>query len=316
MSNSEKTQLPSKERANPEMDIGWQRFLADLGTAPSDVEITAARRAFKAAWGMRSAAHETPQQTSSEPDAYLVEETDGWQYLASTKPDAEAVQRRHAGSTIITLYRRPAPDAPQPASKKLLQDLQYYLQNSLGVHPDYDGASRVTLLLGVEEALKRVAHETPVRLTDAECRGVIADLEDRDWRGFTKDDVRMFDELINARRAAQETECAPSALQTERDVYCLVLGTLVRKLDAVHEDPRYKAVWESFMLHGGRYTEPTYTEELERARAVLNHYDEAHAQKAEVPQGKICMHPQCLSPDNCKADDKSGYCDCLAVQSL
>jgi hypothetical protein len=61
----------------------------------------------------------------------------------------------------------------------------------------------------------------------------------------------------------------PQQLQTERDTLCLLLGTLVRKLDAVHEDERYKAVWTSYMLHGGRYTEPTYTEELDRARAYL-----------------------------------------------
>ena len=88
---------------------------------------------------------------------------------------------------------------------------------------------------------------------------------------------------ICALRPTHETlSDEPRTLQTERDVYCLVLGTLVRKLDAIHEDPRYKAVWESFMLHGGRYTEPTYTEELERARAVLNHYDEVNTKKAKL----------------------------------
>ena len=66
----------------------------------------------------------------------------------------------------------------------------------------------------------------------------------------------------------------PSALQTERDVLCLTLGTLVRKLDAVHVDSRYKAVWESYMLHGGRYREPTYTAELDAARKLLGSFNE------------------------------------------
>lgn len=73
-----------------------------------------------------------------------------------------------------------------------------------------------------------------------------------------------------------------SALQTERDTYCLVLGTLVRKLEAIHEDPRYKAVWQSFMLHGGQYTEPTYTEELEAAQKILRHFSESGAPQGEA----------------------------------
>lgn len=49
--------------------------------------------------------------------------------------------------------------------------------------------------------------ETPTRLTDAACQEVIADLAAREWVGLTKDDVRMFDNLINARRGAVETTC-------------------------------------------------------------------------------------------------------------
>ena len=76
------------------------------------------------------------------------------------------------------------------------------------------------------------------------------------------------------------------ALQTERDCYCLLLSNLVRRLDEIHDDPRYKAVWESFMLHGGRYTEPTYTEQLEAARAYLQ-----RAESAEKPE---LLHSQIL----------------------
>lgn len=47
------------------------------------------------------------------------------------------------------------------------------------------------------------------------------------------------------------------------------LKKLVEKLEAVHADPRYLAVWQSYMIHGGRYTEPTYTAELEAAKAFL-----------------------------------------------
>ena len=43
----------------------------------------------------------------------------------------------------------------------------------------------------------------------------------------------------------------------------------VNKLDAIHEDPAYKSVWASYMIHGGRYQGPTYTAELAAVRAVL-----------------------------------------------
>ena len=48
------------------------------------------------------------------------------------------------------------------------------------------------------------------------------------------------------------------------------LQGLVDKLDEIHEDPRYKSVWTSYMIHGGRYHGPTYVEELARARAALS----------------------------------------------
>lgn len=61
----------------------------------------------------------------------------------------------------------------------------------------------------------------------------------------------------------------PPTLQTERDCYCLLLSALVRRMEECHADERYKAVWHSYMIHGGKYTEPTYTAEFERARDFL-----------------------------------------------
>lgn len=87
--------------------------------------------------------------------------------------------------------------------------------------------------------------------------------------------MRLLCEELQARREIDrggEPSDEPSPLQIERDVYCLALSRLVRKLEAVHEDPRYKAVWESYMIHGGQYTEPKYTEELKGARELLSHY--------------------------------------------
>lgn len=48
------------------------------------------------------------------------------------------------------------------------------------------------------------------------------------------------------------------------------LEELVVRLEEVHEDPRYEAVWISYQTHGGRYTEPTYTKQLASAKALLS----------------------------------------------
>lgn len=44
---------------------------------------------------------------------------------------------------------------------------------------------------------------------------------------------------------------------------------LLNRLDAVHNDPRYESVWQMYWIHGGVYTEPTYTAELDDLRAAL-----------------------------------------------
>lgn len=94
--------------------------------------------------------------------------------------------------------------------------------------------------------------------------------------------MTAWEHEVHEKEHAPETE---GALQIERDVYCLALSRLVRKLEEVHEDPRYKAVWESFMIHGGKYTEPTYTEEFESAKKMLRHFQtEPPAMKAGEEQ--------------------------------
>ena len=44
---------------------------------------------------------------------------------------------------------------------------------------------------------------------------------------------------------------------------------LVAKLDAVHADPKYRAVWTNAEIHGMRYSGPRYDDELESLREVL-----------------------------------------------
>lgn len=110
-----------------------------------------------------------------------------------------------------------------------------------------------------------------------------------------------------------------TALQTERDTYCFVLGNLVRKLEAIHEDPRYKAVWESFMLHGGRYTEPTYTTEFEAAQKILRHFsDEPPPSEKATPVNvpDPCTELRIVEEERARAYEALGWClECSMSQA-
>ena len=68
--------------------------------------------------------------------------------------------------------------------------------------------------------------------------------------------------LATIREQAAEIQRLREALEA--------LEALVNRLDVVHADPRYQSVWQLFMIHGGVYTEPTYTNELQNARAALS----------------------------------------------
>ena len=45
---------------------------------------------------------------------------------------------------------------------------------------------------------------------------------------------------------------------------------LQRKLEEVHADHRYQAVWHMYMIHGGNYTEPKYEKELVEHKSALD----------------------------------------------
>jgi uncharacterized protein YhaN len=47
------------------------------------------------------------------------------------------------------------------------------------------------------------------------------------------------------------------------------LQSLCDRLDKVHDDPNYAAVWRVSQIHIGQYTGPTYWNELAAARAAL-----------------------------------------------
>lgn len=49
-----------------------------------------------------------------------------------------------------------------------------------------------------------------------------------------------------------------------------VLRNLVSKLEHVHADPEFIGVWTINQLHNGKYTGPTYVDELKEAKALLS----------------------------------------------
>ncbi len=46
-------------------------------------------------------------------------------------------------------------------------------------------------------------------------------------------------------------------------------AALVAKLDTIHEDHRYQAVWTIAQAHNGSYEGPQYRDELEALRSLL-----------------------------------------------
>ncbi len=77
-------------------------------------------------------------------------------------------------------------------------------------------------------------------------------------------------ETIARHREAEEQRAAANvALSEAREV----VRTLVNRLDAVHADPTFMAVWEVAQAHRGVYLGPTYIHELLAARSWLARLD-------------------------------------------
>lgn len=45
---------------------------------------------------------------------------------------------------------------------------------------------------------------------------------------------------------------------------------LIRKMDAIHDDPKYRAVWENAQLRQGPYSGPKYADELQALREIVD----------------------------------------------
>jgi len=87
---------------------------------------------------------------------------------------------------------------------------------------------------------------------------------------------RLEMELMASRAGHRTTQgcyeselSASKILRAENARLRAALDGLVEKLDEVHADRQYQAVWQCSRLRYGQYTGPTYTEELAKAKAAL-----------------------------------------------
>lgn len=53
---------------------------------------------------------------------------------------------------------------------------------------------------------------------------------------------------------------------------------MIAKLDMMHHDPQYMAVWQNYLIHGGKYSGPNYSQEFKELKAALEWEldDDAH----------------------------------------
>ena len=68
---------------------------------------------------------------------------------------------------------------------------------------------------------------------------------------------------------AKNGEADRDTLRARNVALVEAFSALITRLDVVHADPRYQGIWVSAMVHGIKYDEPTYTDQLAAARAAL-----------------------------------------------
>lgn len=58
----------------------------------------------------------------------------------------------------------------------------------------------------------------------------------------------------------------------QADALAVALENFINKIKTIHDNPEYRAVWESAQIHRGSYKGPTYIEELKNADDTLKQY--------------------------------------------
>jgi hypothetical protein len=126
---------------------------------------------------------------------------------------------------------------------------------------------------GLTGYVRQADHEALIAALIAERDQLRADVQ------FMQLDGDVLEERARADAAEARADAADAALRSLQHA----LEQLVTRLDVVHADPRYMGVWSLFQIHGGRYTEPTYTAELDAARQALLSVPEATLRTLHQP---------------------------------
>jgi hypothetical protein len=89
---------------------------------------------------------------------------------------------------------------------------------------------------------------------------------------------QVADDVVGDARLLYDMEEFPGKVAMVKDVRHAntqtvqlrrALKGLIERLDEVHNDPYYRAVWTVAQMHHGKYEGLTYTEQLDMARSVL-----------------------------------------------
>lgn len=101
--------------------------------------------------------------------------------------------------------------------------------------------------------------------------------------------------LANARSVNEQmvTRAVYEGVLAERDKALDLLKALVNRLKFVHADSRYLSVWTCYAIHGGRYTEPTYTKEFEAAADWLSTIQAARAEEPAPALNEESLECEC-----------------------
>lgn len=74
----------------------------------------------------------------------------------------------------------------------------------------------------------------------------------------------------------------PGAVSVAESRVVATARVLLSKLDAVHRDPRFQAVWVNAEIHGMTYSGLSYDHELEDLRAAIGRLDQ---DRGDAPRG-------------------------------
>lgn len=143
----------------------------------------------------------------------------------------------------------------------------------------YDNTPAPIATQEVAEIVARIVNSNPWVLGQPADKGLSASIAVEIERlTRERDEARLaYGEAIEGQRMqSRVAEARVASLTDQVGNLKAALGGLVDRLDVVHDDPRYRAVWELNQLRNGPYIGPNYWAELNAARAVATEPDGLH----------------------------------------